>query len=264
MPCPCIKGSNITANVTFDAYLLDSEPATITKTYELTHHFELDDDLKEYWSVYLLKGSQLTIKSCSKLVFLQCNFDSFISQIIYRYLGATVTLIKGESPLKKSCLVEDSSEEVSMEVGNATLNEILDERSSLPSHKRKDRNKQLVRITNVTTIGDSSASTPLEEEVEEVENGAFEEEDEVSKDKINSTKDVLGDMSFSDETSSSEETLLNCDDFVLSQPVVPDNNCKGSNAEHSIIKHTVEKDGYHTVVFSSSFEEVCLAIRNLK
>lgn len=142
-----------------------------------------------------------------------------------------------------------------MEVGNATLNEILDERSSRPSHKRKDRNKQLVRITNVTTIGDSSASTPLEEEVEEVENGAFEEEDEVSKDKINSTKDVLGDMSFSDETSSSEETLLNCDDFVLSQPVVPDNNCKGSNAEHSIIKHTVEKDGYHTVVFSSSFEE---------
>lgn len=164
--------------------------------------------------------------------------------------------------MKQSCLAEDSSEEVSMEFDNGTLNEIPDERSSRP--EGKNRNKQFVPITNVTTMGDSTASTLLEEEVEEAENGAFEEEDEVSENKINSTKGVLGDMSFSDETSSSEEALLNCYDFVLSQPVVPDSNCKGNNAEHSIIKHTVEKDGYYTVIFSSSFEEVCLSISNLK
>ena len=72
----------------------------------------------------------------------------------------------------------------------------------------------------------------------------------------NSKKLLLEDSSQSDETSSSEEVLLQCGDTILSQPVVPHENCNASNADYSLINYTVEKDGFYTVIFSSSFEQV--------
>jgi len=55
-------------NVTFDAYLMNEPPQLTpqTQTLSMTRHFELDDDLKEYWGFYLLEGSEVTISSCAK------------------------------------------------------------------------------------------------------------------------------------------------------------------------------------------------------
>lgn len=34
------------------------------QTLTMTREFELDDDLKEFWGFYLLKGSEVTVSSC--------------------------------------------------------------------------------------------------------------------------------------------------------------------------------------------------------
>ena len=161
------------------------------------------------------------------------------------------------------CLAEDSSEESAIESkDNFTFNKVSEESFYRPSkfNQRKDRNEQLEQEM------DDSSTSVLEEEVQEIENGAFEEdinEVKIERKNPNSKKLLLEDSSQSDETSSSEEVLLHCGDTILSQPVVPHENCNASNADYSLINYTVEKDGFYTVIFSSSFEQVWMTIFSL-
>ena len=55
-------------NTSFDAYLMADRPAMSPRSQKLTmtRDFELDDDLKEYWGFYLLKGSEVTVSSCAR------------------------------------------------------------------------------------------------------------------------------------------------------------------------------------------------------
>ena len=49
-----------------------NEPPSLLPTAQnlsKSYNFELDDDLKEYWGFYLLKGSEMTVKSCSRLYY---------------------------------------------------------------------------------------------------------------------------------------------------------------------------------------------------
>lgn len=87
-----IKGHHIYTNVSLiDAYLMDRNPIASYQAQQMTHHFELDDDLKEFWGFYLLKGSKLTVRSCARLYFLPflslllffIHFFSFLSFVLF-------------------------------------------------------------------------------------------------------------------------------------------------------------------------------------
>lgn len=58
----------VKANISFNAFLMPNLP-TISKDrlpVNMTRHLLLDDDMKEYWGFYLLKGSTVTVSSCSR------------------------------------------------------------------------------------------------------------------------------------------------------------------------------------------------------
>ncbi|GAB0086630.1 hypothetical protein DMENIID0001_007300 [Sergentomyia squamirostris] len=86
----------VKSNVSFNAFLMPSVP-TISRErlpVHMTRHLLLDDDMKEYWGFYLLKGSTVTVSSCS------------------RWPGASLILIRGHRHLHECAYIgDDSSEE---------------------------------------------------------------------------------------------------------------------------------------------------------
>jgi hypothetical protein len=62
-------------NTSFDAYLMEEKPTIIPKAQKLSmmRHFELDDDVKEYWGFYLLQDSQVTAIICARYFFIWCK-----------------------------------------------------------------------------------------------------------------------------------------------------------------------------------------------
>uniref|UniRef100_A0A1B0CLC0 Putative conserved plasma membrane protein n=1 Tax=Lutzomyia longipalpis TaxID=7200 RepID=A0A1B0CLC0_LUTLO len=86
----------VKANISFNAFLMPNLP-TISKErlpVHMTRHLLLDDDMKEYWGFYLLKGSTVTVSSCS------------------RWPGASLILIRGHRHLHECAYIgDDSSEE---------------------------------------------------------------------------------------------------------------------------------------------------------
>uniref|UniRef100_A0A1L8D9W4 Putative conserved plasma membrane protein n=1 Tax=Nyssomyia neivai TaxID=330878 RepID=A0A1L8D9W4_9DIPT len=86
----------VKANISFNAFLMPNSP-TISKDrlpVHMTRHLLLDDDMKEYWGFYLLKGSTVTVSSCT------------------RWPGASLILIRGHRHLHECAYIgDDSSEE---------------------------------------------------------------------------------------------------------------------------------------------------------
>lgn len=179
-------------------------------------------------------------------------------------MGASVTLVKGNTSLKLlSCLKESftSSEEGSHERKNfPSLENPL--ASSHLSTNGNNEDTQSIASNNKTANSQSMLISELEDDVEEIENGAFElADDDVAKEKDVLTNPILDGTSESGEslTSSSEEALLACASPVMNQFVVPDVNCNSTNAKHSLLQYIVDDEGYYSIVFSSSFEQVRLS-----
>lgn len=63
----------VKVNATFNAYLLPRIPPVVqeTKSLIMIRHLTLDEDMKEYWGFYLLKGSTVTISTCVRYAFLE-------------------------------------------------------------------------------------------------------------------------------------------------------------------------------------------------
>ncbi|KAM3958016.1 uncharacterized protein ACR2FA_007967 [Aphomia sociella] len=87
----------VKSNTTFNAFVVPGPPqltqdlVPVTMTREL----ELEDDMKEYWGFYLLKGSSVTVSTC------------------VRWPGASLIMIKGYKHLKECAYIgDDSSEEL--------------------------------------------------------------------------------------------------------------------------------------------------------
>ncbi|KAL1114824.1 hypothetical protein AAG570_007648 [Ranatra chinensis] len=100
----------IQSNATFNAYLVSDYPEINSGLYpvSMTRHIMLDDDMKEYWGFYLLKGSLVTVSTCA------------------RWPGASLMIIKGHKHLRRCAYIgDDSSEE-------------LDELNELQKAKDKD------------------------------------------------------------------------------------------------------------------------------
>lgn len=87
----------IKVNATFNAFLLKDAPQLEADTKPLTmvRHLMLEDDTKEYWGFYLLRGSTVTISTC------------------VRWPGASLIVIRGHKHLHDCAYIgDDSSEEL--------------------------------------------------------------------------------------------------------------------------------------------------------
>ncbi|XP_024942141.1 uncharacterized protein LOC107269113 [Cephus cinctus] len=100
----------VKVNATFNAYLMQEEPKVKGETIpvSMTRHLILEDDMKEYWGFYLLRGSSVTVSTC------------------VRWPGASLTIIRGHKNLHECAFIgDDSSEELE------ELLEIAEERGHL-------------------------------------------------------------------------------------------------------------------------------------
>uniref|UniRef100_A0A0C9RP70 NAB6_0 protein n=1 Tax=Fopius arisanus TaxID=64838 RepID=A0A0C9RP70_9HYME len=87
----------VKVNTTFNAYLINGDPQMKVETtpVSMTRHLVLEDDMKEYWGFYLLKGSSVTVSTC------------------VRWPGASLTIIRGHKHLHECAFIgDDSSEEL--------------------------------------------------------------------------------------------------------------------------------------------------------
>ncbi|CAL7950074.1 unnamed protein product [Xylocopa violacea] len=87
----------IKVNATFNAYLMNDEPKVNSEILpvSMTRHLILEDDMKEYWGFYLLRGSSVTVSTC------------------VRWPGASLTMIRGHKHLHECAFIgDDSSEEL--------------------------------------------------------------------------------------------------------------------------------------------------------
>ncbi|XP_078032859.1 uncharacterized protein LOC144467784 [Augochlora pura] len=145
----------IKVNATFNAYLMSDEPQVESKVQpvSMTRHLILEDDMKEYWGFYLLKGSSVTVSTC------------------VRWPGASLTIIRGHKHLHECAFIgDDSSEEleelfeVAKETGLVSVNGTDEDKS--PSNEpnkmkrveqgiqfhHKDQNLHLNSSTHLTNF----------------------------------------------------------------------------------------------------------------
>ncbi|KOC65647.1 hypothetical protein WH47_00671 [Habropoda laboriosa] len=109
----------IKANATFNAYLMNDEPKVKTEALpvSMTRHLILEDDMKEYWGFYLLRGSSVTVSTC------------------VRWPGASLTIIRGHKHLHECAFIgDDSSEELEEFLEVAKESGLLSNNTESPSN----------------------------------------------------------------------------------------------------------------------------------
>ncbi|XP_050554343.1 uncharacterized protein LOC118279192 isoform X1 [Spodoptera frugiperda] len=87
----------VRSNTTFNAFVVPGPPQLTDELVpvSMTRELELDDDMKEYWGFYLLKGSSVTVSACVS------------------FPGASLIMIKGYKHLQDCAYIgDDSSEEI--------------------------------------------------------------------------------------------------------------------------------------------------------
>ncbi|XP_059475650.1 uncharacterized protein LOC132196789 isoform X2 [Neocloeon triangulifer] len=85
----------VQGNASFNAYLMPETPNYNSRPAKVSmiRHMVLEDDMKEYWGFYLLPGSEVHIKVCS------------------RWPGASLIAIKGHKHLRDCAYIGDNSSE---------------------------------------------------------------------------------------------------------------------------------------------------------
>ncbi|XP_065343023.1 uncharacterized protein LOC135941429 isoform X2 [Cloeon dipterum] len=89
------QGQKMRGNASFNAYLMPETPKYNNRParVSMTRHMYLEDDMKEYWGFYLLPGSEVKVKACS------------------RGPGASLIVIKGHKHLRDCAYIGDNSSE---------------------------------------------------------------------------------------------------------------------------------------------------------
>lgn len=85
----------VKANTSFNTFLLPESPS-ISRNHQklsMVRHLELEDDMKEYWGFYLLKGSSVKVSTC------------------VRWPGASLIVIRGHKHLHECAYIGDNSSE---------------------------------------------------------------------------------------------------------------------------------------------------------
>nr|XP_012137415.1 PREDICTED: uncharacterized protein LOC105662068 isoform X1 [Megachile rotundata] len=137
----------IKVNATFNAYLMNDEPTVENHVLpvSMTRHLILEDDMKEYWGFYLLRGSTVTVSTC------------------VRWPGASLTIIRGHKHLHECAFIgDDSSEEleelleVAKETGLITANGTLERESPSNEPEKMKRVHQDVQFHHKAHLFNSS------------------------------------------------------------------------------------------------------------
>lgn len=140
--------------------------------------------------------------------------------------------------------------------------------SEVPNNENKS--KAVKNRWPLRSLDNSGAklSAVIEQPVNSEEDGAYELDehavnvtsDGIADDRGTIDHNHFNDTSLSNEESSfssSEEAMLHCRGVLLSQPLVPENQCDESfNPRFNNIKYTIEEDGYYYFIFSSANEKV--------
>nr|XP_023014593.1 uncharacterized protein LOC111504309 [Leptinotarsa decemlineata] len=87
----------VKVNATFNAFLMSNNPQILAtkKPLSMMRELDLEDDTKEYWGFYLLKGTSVTVSTC------------------VRWPGASLIVIRGHKHLHECAYIgDDSSEEL--------------------------------------------------------------------------------------------------------------------------------------------------------
>lgn len=93
----------VRSNATFNAFVVPGPPELTEDLVpvSMTRELELEDDMKEYWGFYLLKGSAVTVSACVS------------------YPGASLIMIKGYKHLQECAYIGDDSSEEADELWKA-------------------------------------------------------------------------------------------------------------------------------------------------
>ncbi|XP_046687113.1 uncharacterized protein LOC124372745 [Homalodisca vitripennis] len=120
------------SNATYNAFLMQEQPEIRPDTVKvsMTRHLVLEDDMKEYWGFYLLRGSTVTVSTC------------------VRWPGASLIMIRGHKHLKQCAYIgDDSSEELDeLFEGDGVNNTSLDnDISNIPRTMKKVRDGVVIQ-----------------------------------------------------------------------------------------------------------------------
>ncbi|XP_029164286.1 uncharacterized protein LOC114935588 [Nylanderia fulva] len=121
----------VKVNTTFNAYLMSNEPVVEKETVpiSMTRHLVMEDDMKEYWGFYLLRGSSVTVSTC------------------VRYPGAYLTIIRGFKNLHECAFIgDDSSEELEELLEVAKEEGILDMKETTEAARLKNIHEKMGRV----------------------------------------------------------------------------------------------------------------------
>ncbi|KAJ0171960.1 hypothetical protein K1T71_012723 [Dendrolimus kikuchii] len=146
----------VKSNATFNAFVVPGPPELTEDLVpvSMTRELELEDDMKEYWGFYLLKGSSVTVSAC------------------VRWPGASLIMIKGYKHLQECAYIgDDSSEELdeiieAYELGlltNTTLTEKLmelnKERGRVNDPETMRRHKPGVSFHDPSNVANTTSSS---------------------------------------------------------------------------------------------------------
>ena len=178
-----------------------------------------------------------------------------------------------EEALQK--ILQQEIQSLYLEVKNIIFNNnTKQQETSVPSNdtansRPQTKNRWPLKQFNNNQGGKLSAV--IDQEVGSEEDAAYEMDELAEKIHHNMTSDGIAtdhnvidhnhanDTSQSDESSfsSSEEAMLHCRGVLLSQPLVPENQCSDSTTpDRNLIRYTIEEDGYYYFIFSSANEKV--------
>jgi len=181
-----------------------------------------------------------------------------------------------EEALQK--ILEQEIQSLYLEVKNIIFNNNTKQEPSSTGNSTKIKlTKNRWPLKQLLKNEGAKLSAVIEEDVGSEEDGAYEMDEFANADQLNMTSDGIAndhniidhnhpnDTSTSDESSfsSSEEAMLHCRGVLLSQPLVPENQCTNETTPNrNRINYVVEEDGYYYFIFSSANEKVILTKKN--
>ncbi|XP_012272253.1 uncharacterized protein LOC105695339 [Orussus abietinus] len=142
----------VKVNGTFNAYLMRDVPEVKREVIpvSMTRHLILENDMKEYWGFYLLRGSSVTVSTC------------------VRWPGASLTMIRGHKHLHECAFIgDDSSEEleelleVAQERGLLTVNGTLEDEHPSNEPEKMKRVRQGIQFLQQSSNPNENDTLPI-------------------------------------------------------------------------------------------------------
>ncbi|XP_059622740.1 uncharacterized protein LOC132265946 isoform X2 [Phlebotomus argentipes] len=259
----------VKANVSFNAFLMPNLP-TISKdrlSVDMTRHLLLDDDMKEYWGFYLLKGSTVTVSSCS------------------RWPGASLILIRGHRHLHECAYIGDDSSEEDEELREIELEREKkeDENGDAPSNRVDLLKRSKPEIAFLDPVAQENANKYTLNRNRKASAETSEDSDITAKE----MKELLSQLVYKAERSKPNKTIStvhsveNDGDNVASEKAEPNtefvnrgiqnksakktekgNNAKDNVSEYSNISESLMKDDKNQTS-SEVFDELLHKLRNM-